>query len=185
MDCSEYLEHASEFLDGRVEEGRARELEAHLSQCPRCRQYRTILEEGLHLVQSLPAVDLPADFRSRLKHRIFHIEDGAAIARESLGSGAATAAVLSMTILMVLAAWAPLMGGDVPALELPAVVVARPPAETFTPTPRAPTFSRGLSFFTTADFQEGVWGDTHQILFEYSSLSQRRRGTFLSRVGLQ
>lgn len=185
MDCSEYLEHASELLDGRVDEAMARKLEAHLSGCPRCRHHRQALEKSLALVHTLSTLEVPQDFGPRLSHRIFHLEDGSSIARESLGSGATTAAVLAMAVLLALVAWTPSMGGDGVTLELPPLVVAGPPSDTFTPRARPPSFSRGISLFSTADFQEGVWGDPHQLLFEYSSISERRRGQYLSRVGLQ
>lgn len=186
MDCSEYLEHASEFLDGRAEESLAGRIDGHLSRCPRCRRHNTILEEGLRLLQTLPEIDIPSDFQPRLDHRIFHLEDGSSLAREHLGSGVTAVSVLTMAVLMAFAAWTPRMSGsDRTALELPAVVVNERPERSFTPRARPPTFSRGLSLFTTADFQEGVWGDTHQLLFEYSSLSARRRGPGLTRTGLQ
>lgn len=185
MNCSEYLEHASELLEGGVDGEMALMLEAHLAECSRCRRHRVALERGLALLQALPALEVPRDFGPRLNHRIFHLEDGAGIARESLGSGTTTAAVLAMAVLLALVAWTPRMAGPRVTLELPALVVAGPPAQTFTPRARPPTFSRGVSFFTTADFQEGVWGDTHRLLFEYSSLSERRGGRYLSRIGLQ
>ncbi len=185
MDCSEYLERCSEYLDDQIDEEIAGEFKAHLSDCSRCRQYHATLLQGRDLLRAIPSLEVPPDFHARLDHRILHIEDGASIARESLGSGATTAAVVAMTVLLALAAWAPLVGSSRVSLELPAVVVAQPPSPTFTPRARHPSFSRGGSFFTTVDFQEGVWGDTHELLFEYSSLSHRRRGSYLSRVGLQ
>lgn len=185
MDCSEYLEHASEFLDGRIEGPLALELEAHLSECPSCRRHHTTMERGLHLLRSLSKIEVPSDFRPRLAHRIYHIEDGSSIARESLGSGATTASVVAIAVLLAVVAWTPRGGAPEVSLEFPAVMVAGPPAQFSAPEARAPGFSRGSSFFATADFQEGVWGDSHRILFEYSSLSDRRREQALSRLGLQ
>ncbi len=185
MDCSEYLEHASEFLDGRIEGPLALELEAHLSECPSCSRHRTTLEKGLQIFRSLSKVEVPADFRPRLAHRIYHLEDGSCIARESLGSGATTASVLAIAVLLAVVAWTPRAGAPEASLEFPPVIVAGPPAQSFTPGARTPTFFRGASFFATVNFQEGVWGDTHQVLFEYSSLSERRREQGLSLVGLQ
>jgi hypothetical protein len=130
-------------------------------------------------------MDVPGDFRARLTHRIYHLEDGPSIARESLGSGATTLAVLAVALLLGFAAWAPRADRGTGTLELPAVVVGPPTLRTFTARHRRSTFPRGPSFFTTAEFQDGPWGDTHRILFEYSSLSERRRSAVLSEIGIQ
>jgi len=185
MQCSEYLALSSEFRDGRTKRYLAGEIEAHLTVCPRCRLYRSTLERGVDLLRALPVLDVPDDFKPRLSHRIFHIEDGANIAKETLGSGATTLSIMAVAVLLAFTAWTPRAGGTVPSLELPPIVVAGPPARSFTPGPRRSTFSRSPSFFTTADFQDGPWGDTHQLLFEYSTLSGRRRGPTLFRVGIQ
>jgi len=185
MKCSEYLSISSEFRDGRTQAGVATEIEAHLASCPVCHRHQAALREGVDLLRSLPDLDVPPDFKARLEHRIFHIEDGAIIAREAVGSGATTLAVVGVALLLALAAWAPRVGILEPALELPVVVVSAPPPRTFTPGPRRPTFPGGPSVFTTAGFQDGPWGDTHQILFNYSSLSERRRSSVLTGVGVQ
>jgi len=184
MKCLDFLAGSSELLDGRIQGDEQGEMEDHLSGCPRCRQYHSTLEQGLDLLRRLPSLDVPEDFHPRLDHRIYHIEDGASISRETLGSGATTISVIAVAAFLAFVAWAP-NGIREAVVELPTIVVARPPAEAFTPRPRRPTFSQGPSLFTTADFQDGLWGDTHQLLFEYSSLSGRRRGQALSRVGLQ
>jgi hypothetical protein len=185
MQCSEFLILSSEFRDGRSGGSLEGEWEAHLAACPRCRRYQDALEKGVDLLRSLPSLDVPDDFQPRLSHRIYHIEDGASIARETLGSGATTLSVVGVAVLLAFAAWTPRAGIVGPSLELPAVVVDTPPARSFTPGPRRSTFPRSSSFFTTADFQDGPWGDTHQVLFEYSSLSGRHRNPAISRMGVQ
>jgi hypothetical protein len=185
MECSEYVAVSSEFRDGRTKRELSKKIEAHLSVCPRCRKYQHALEEGVGLLRTLPDLEVPADFRARLVHRIYHIEDGASIARESLGSGATTLSLFAVALLLAVAAWTPRTGVVRPSIELPPVVVAAPPPPSFTPTPRRSTFPRGPSVFTAAGFQDGPWGDTHRVLFEYSSLSERRRSAVLSRVGIQ
>jgi anti-sigma factor RsiW len=185
MECPEFLACSTEWLDKQIPEGEDREMEDHLAGCAECRQYQSTLSRGLKLLRAMPPLEVPSDFHPRLTHRIFHVEDDAEIARESLGSGATTVAVMAVAALMALAAWTPMMGTSPVAVELPAIVVLRPPASSFTPRHRARTFSRQPSLFTTADYRDGIWGDTHQTLFEYSTLSHRRRGRVLSAVGLQ
>jgi hypothetical protein len=121
-----------------------------------------------------------------LEHRIYHIEDGASIARESVGTGATTVSVLAVALLVALAAWSPAVRLSVPAPELPPVVVAEPPVqETFTPPTAAPTFSGSLSLFPEPEFHDAVWGSSHEVLFEYSLISTRRRSQAAMRAGIQ
>jgi len=185
MLCSEFLVLSSEFRDGEPGRPLEGELLAHLQACPGCRRYQVSLEKGVDLLRSFPTLNLAEDFKPRLSHRIYHLEDGAGISRDALGSGATTVSVLAVAVLLALAAWTPRSGVVPTSLDLPAVVVGVPPARSFTPSPRRSNFSRSPSFFTSADFQDGPWGDTHQLLFEYSSLSERRRALVLSRVGIQ
>ena len=183
MDCQVYLAQFSEFFDGRAELGVSKEMEAHRSACERCRRYSEIVMAGGNLLRALPPrhvereavpqadevaalCDLPGDFRPRLDHRIFHVEDGTSIAKESMGTGATTVSVLAVAVLVALSAWAPAVNFAEPAVELPAVVVARRPASPFTPARTGPTFPGDLSLFRTTEFQDGIWGDPHELLRE-------------------
>lgn len=185
MDCQEYLLRFSDYLDGRTAAAELDEIESHRSSCERCCRYSETLEAGRTLLQTLPDLDVPPDFRARLNHRIFHLEDGAHIARESMGSGATMASVLTMALVLAITAWAPVFGSAAPSVELPAVVVADPPEPSFTPVPFAPTFPRDLSIFSTTEFQDGIWGDSHNLLREYSPILDRRREPPFVRVGIE
>ena len=185
MDCQLYLARFSEHLDGRTLAEFSEEMEAHRSSCESCRRYAEVLEAGTKLFRELPALDLPTDFHPRLEHRIHHLEDGAAIASDSLGTGATTFAVLAVAAVLAVSAWAPKMGPGGHSVELPPVVVAEPQAPAFTPSPSAPTFTRKLSLFTTQEFRDGIWGDSHRMLREYSPISDRRRDQTLVRVGIE
>jgi hypothetical protein len=184
MDCHRYLAQFSEFYDGRAEVGVSQEMEAHRSACERCRRYSDTLEVGGDLLRALPTLDVPPDFRPRLDHRIFHLEDGVSIAREALGTGATTVSVLIVAVLVAFSAWAPAVKVMNPVVELP-VVVAKPPAASFTPARTNPTFPRNLSLFTTTEFQHGIWGDSHDLLREYSPILERRRNQALIRAGIE
>jgi hypothetical protein len=92
---------------------------------------------------------------------------------------------MSVAALIAVAAWAPTIGQPAPTLELPAVVVAAPPAASFTPAQASPTFPRNLSIFTTTEFQDGIWGDPHNLLREYSPILEHRRSQPLIRVGIE
>ncbi|MFH1766273.1 MAG: hypothetical protein ABIF09_18985 [Gemmatimonadota bacterium] len=192
MDCQLYLAQFSEFFDGRAEAGVSKEMEAHRSACERCRRYSEIVMAGGNLLRAIPPVDIPGDFRPRLDHRIFHMEDGAVIAEdgasvvtESMGTGATTVSVLAVAVLVALSAWAPAVHFTEPAVELPAVVVAQRPSAPFTPARSSPTFPRNLTLFGTTEFQDGIWGDSHNLLREYSPILERRRNQALIRVGVE
>ena len=185
MDCQQYLSQFSEFFDGGAEAGVSEEMEAHRSACERCRRYADTLEAGGDLLRALPTLDVSPDFRPRLDHRIFHLEDGAFIARESMGTGATTVSVLGVAVLVALSAWAPAVNFVGRAVELPAVVVAEPPAASFTLTRNNPTFPRNISLFETTEFQDGIWGDSHGLLREYSPILERRRNQALIRAGVE
>ncbi len=185
MDCQRYLAQFSEFFDGGAEAGVSKEMEAHRSACERCERYSDTLKAGGNLLRALPTLDVPPDFRPRLDHRIFHLEDGASIARESMGTGATTVSVLAVAVLVALSAWAPAVNVVDRAVELPAVVAAEPSSDSFTPARTKPTFARNLSFFGTTEFQDGIWGDSHGLLREYSPILERRRNRALIRVGIE
>jgi hypothetical protein len=104
--------------------------------------------------------------------------------KSALRSGARLGSVLSVAALIAAAAWAPSVRQPPAAVELPAVVVAEPPAASFTPTGTTPTFPRNMSIFTTTEFQDGIWGDSHNLLREYSPILEHRRQPLI-RVGIE
>jgi hypothetical protein len=185
MDCQEYLRQYSDYFDGLADADLSRAMEDHRSDCGTCRRYAEILEAGAGALKDLPAIDLPSDFRARLDHRIFHLEDGPSIARESLGTGATTVSILALAALLAVSAWAPVVGTPRPMAELPALIVVGPAQPSLTEAPASTSFHRSRSLFTTTQFREGIWGDSHELFREYSSLSERRRAEPVVQVGSQ
>lgn len=185
MDCKEYLRHFSDYLDGLAGAEVSRAMEEHRSACRLCRGYAEALEAGAEALRALPALELPSDFRARLDHRIFHIEDGPSIARESLGTGATTVSILAVATLLALSAWAPVVSVTHATAELPALVVKGPPPPVSLTDSARPTFSRSRSRLVATEFQNGIWGDSHQLFRDYSSLSERRRDQTAVRLGSQ
>lgn len=176
VDCSEFLARFSEYWDGMARSSKRAEMDRHRTECPACRSYAKAFGDGVELVRSLPALDVPEDFRPRLKHRIYHLEDGAAIAMGTLGSGATTFAVFAMAALLAIVAWTPTVRGSAPAREQPSLLSESTSTDpTFTEAAPASTFFGRFSPVPSIRFEDGFWGDTHQLLFEYSSISERRR----------
>jgi anti-sigma factor RsiW len=178
MNCSDFIERFSEYVDDRVSEPLRSEVEAHLAECGSCRRYLSVFERGCALLRSFPAVEVTQDFHPRLQHRIFHIEDaGALVGRE--GSAATAAITVGMALLLVLAAWAPVLVRS-PDVELSPIVVTQPE-------------SRGLGLqIAPADELLGspealsdvddLWRGA--LLFRYSPLAERAGRARVRRAGL-
>jgi hypothetical protein len=185
MNCQEYLRQFSDYFDGLADPELSRAMEDHRSTCGSCGRYAEILESGAGALRDLTPIDLPTDFRARLDHRIFHIEDGPSIARESLGTGATTVSILALAALLAVSAWAPVVGTPRPVAELPALIVEGPAQPAIPEDSTNTSFHRSRSLFLTNEFREGIWGDSHELLREYSSLSERRRAETVVQVGSQ
>lgn len=70
MDCREFRDTFSDYLDGLLktaDEVRARE---HLEACPECRRFERAYRTGVSAFQGLPPVGPSRDFGVRLVHRI-------------------------------------------------------------------------------------------------------------------
>ncbi len=174
MTCSDYLARVSDDLDGRASPETRAAMEAHLKRCARCRRYRDVLVKGAQVLRALPEPSLPDDFGARLQHRIYHMDDFAALERAS--SGAPTLTVLGMALLLTAIAWAPRMRERPPVVELEPIVVDRPPAE-FVARP-APAMPGPLPLRSSMpELERGLFDEPHALLLEYSPLSQRYRRT--------
>jgi len=185
MDCQEYLTRFSDVLDGQAEAETCEAMDAHRRSCAACERYSHTLEVGRDLLKSTPGLDVPADFRRRLHHRILHVQDGPALRGASLASGATVSSMVLVAALIASAAWAPALDRHGTSVELPAVVVVAPPGPSFTPDETAPTFPRSLPFLSRTEFQDGIWGDSHDLLREYSPILERRREQAFIRAGIE
>jgi hypothetical protein len=108
--CSEIIALHSDYLDGLLASHEAAQVQWHLSSCPSCARYDRVVRRGAELVRELPEITPSEDFEERLRHRIFHLQDGAAIGSQRTAGVAATFAVASMIALL---AWSPVfVGGD-------------------------------------------------------------------------
>lgn len=176
MTCSEFVECYSEVRDGIACKVIAREAEEHLASCSSCRRYHQVVERGSELLRALPEPDIRDDFVPRLQHRIYHVDQEEAIRRHA-SSGATGLAVLGMAVLLAAVAWAPVLRRGAPVVELPPIVVNRPP-----PAARARAVAAFTAFSTRSRastvqaLEAGLWGDARTLLFEYSRLARRYEG---------
>ena len=172
MDCSEFLKRFSEFYDAPQTASVRQEAEAHLAECEKCARYQDVVSRSVALLHMMPKAELAESFRPRLQHRLFHLDDGGAVVRPGKGSATPAFTVLGMAVLLTAVAWSPMIGSDVPEVDLPAIVVSGPPVlnpvfdlDALRPTP----VSSGL-------FSGGLWTDPENLLFEYSPMGERSRG---------
>jgi anti-sigma factor RsiW len=104
--CEEILAAHSDYLDGLLPAHEAARLQWHLSSCAACGRYDRVVRRGAELARELPAIAPSDDFAERLQHRLFHLQDGPAIAENRGASGAGTIAVAGVIALL---AWSPLL----------------------------------------------------------------------------
>lgn len=174
MTCSEFLQGFSDYYDAADSSPARLRAEEHLADCSRCRRYVEIIDRGRGLLQSFPQVEVSDDFRPRLRHRLFHVEDHAALRRTSVGSasGATATTALGMAVVLVFAAWAPLLSTK-PEVELTPIVVSRPePRALGLRTPPVSLFPLGSS---TPLESRDVWQRSRTLLLRHSPLLDRTR----------
>lgn len=172
MDCSELIARYTDYVDGTAAPDEIRAMEAHLAGCVSCRRYRSVLEHGSALLQSLPAVELREDFEQRLQHRLYHVQDEHTLS-ERVMSGAPALTVVGIAVLLTAVAWAPLMHGSAPQVQLAPIVVDRAPVRrTVLPAVRMRTVP---SRPAEPDLDAELWNDDTR-LYEYSQLRRRYEG---------
>jgi anti-sigma factor RsiW len=170
MNCSEFISHFTDYLDGSASSEDLRVMEVHLAGCGSCRRYRAVLEHGSSLLRSLPKAELREDFGPRLEHRLYHVQEERSLS-EHVASGAPALAVLGIAVLLAAAAWAPLLLESSPVVELQPIVVDRAP-------PRLPARPVGVMNASSRARDDGMldidlWDDAR--LYEYSTLNRGYR----------
>lgn len=187
MECSEFLQRFSEYHDGSLDEESANRFDGHLQGCPSCRRYQEVVAKGGELFRSLDPVEVPEDFRPRLQHRIYHVEDDDVLHGAGGSSGVPAATALGMAVLLALVAWSPSLRAPEPEVELAPITAAQP---TEREPRRAVSLERPLVLQPVervrfvGDDRE-LWARSHELLFQFSSLYQgQRSSSVLRRVGV-
>lgn len=182
MDCPQILERFSDYYDRTGEDAFLAAVEAHLDGCEECRRYVEVVRRGSDLLNSFPRLEVSDDFEPRLRHRIYHIEDGDALSHGSAGSGTTTVTALIMAILVSAAAWSPALRAGAPEVELSPIVVSRPEAR-----PLGLRASQGLLLAAPSTaVPRQLWDGSHALLYRYSPLSgSHGRDDVVRRTGLQ
>jgi anti-sigma factor RsiW len=169
MNCSDFLASYTDYRDGVIATEATEAIRAHLNACPSCRRYANVLEHGASVLRSLPTPELREDFKPRLRHRLYHVDDGRALNAHL--SGAPTLTVLGIAIILTALAWTPAFRASPRDVRLEPIVVDRAPRRA---SPVVPVSLTPLGVFGTkrpGDLDVGLWDRT--LLYEYSALSQR------------
>ena len=127
MKCSEFLDSYTDFRDGALGPGKGDALRAHMTGCVPCRRYDRVVTRGVRLLRALPGTPPDPDFRARLRHSIYALEEERR-RRRLLGSAMRAVPLLgALGVLGALLATLTLRD-SVPVAELPPIVAERPPA---------------------------------------------------------
>lgn len=156
-------------------------MDDHLARCGSCQRYKTVVEQGRSVLLSLPVPELGDDFSSRLEHRLFRAAE--VLPSDDVASRAPALAVLGIAALLTIVAWAPLLLGGSPVVQLQPIVVDHAPV---TP-PRLPATlasRRQTPVENLGGAASRIWEDL--LLYEYSPLSRRYQETARTRqVGFE
>lgn len=127
MQCEDFLEGYSDFVDGRLEPPEHGTFEAHLDRCESCARYDRVVQRGLFIYRNLPELKPSPDFVPRLRHRLYHVDDQGRFTRTTPVGSAALVAVAAVGFLAV--AWLPFATRLSVEVTLPPVAVEAPPGE--------------------------------------------------------
>lgn len=184
MTCSDFLARYSEFFDGVIPPDDRASFRSHLEECGSCERYHRVVRRGVTLLRSLPPQPLRDDFRDRLRHSLYTIEEEQRIRRQrpSAASGGGAMAVVAATLLVVAVLWTPSLWEATPSVTLPAVIASPPSVATGVTLLPGALYERPAPRQTPA-YQADLWTGSHTLLFEHSPLYQRYRGPGLIRTG--
>ncbi|MEX2528405.1 MAG: zf-HC2 domain-containing protein [Gemmatimonadota bacterium] len=185
MECKEFLTHFSRFYDAQLEPSEQERFQVHLEACSQCARYHRVVRGGVELLRrEIRPLAPPADFRPRLDHRIFHVADQEALLHGASASGVTAATAAALAVLLVLAAWSPLLQGREPEVDLPTIVVearGAPPVAA-----QASAYSRSQWMDLPPSLRNpSLWRETRPSLYHFSPLSNPYGGSGVIRTGLE
>lgn len=132
LDCREFVERHSEYLDGQLTQGEWVEFDDHIASCAVCERYDRVVRRGLLLIRNTVEVEPSPDFHDRLDARLRTVEMEI---RGPIMPDNRTALMIAAVLAMIgLTPLVPLMMRD-SATEIDAVLPAAPVAEAFDPVP--------------------------------------------------
>lgn len=120
MECDEFLQSFSDYLDAEFEKHPPEAYNEHLESCDTCGEYDRVVRRGLRLVQELDAPEPVPDLMPRLQRSFLSRRDRSeVIAEYAKAAGMAGLTIAAVMLLAVNPVFRP--GGE--ELELPPLVV--------------------------------------------------------------
>lgn len=183
MTCERFLEGFSEYRDGLAAPEFRQEAEAHLRSCTDCRHYERVVDRGLRVLRDDQDLKVPEDFEPRLRHRLYHVDDEAALHRH-VTSASTGLSVLGIAILLSALAWSPLLRPAAPVVELAPIVVSRPPANFWLRQQLMQSAGARSGFVGFAGRSDDLWSDPSGLLYRHSALARGSRPRAFRQAGL-
>ena len=127
MKCSEFLDSYTDFRDGALGAAQDGAHRAHMTGCVPCRRYDRVVTEGVGLLRALPGTPPDPEFRARLRHSIYALEEERR-RRRLLGSSMRAVPLLGAVGVLGALLAALTLRDAVPVAELPPIFAERPAA---------------------------------------------------------
>ncbi len=127
--CSDFIRKYSDFRDGLLSGAAHEAFTRHARECDRCARYDRVVSGGVAVLRDLPEVEPSSDFLPRLQHRVYHIEDRAALLKSLKSSAPPLAFVGVALVLLGSVAYLTDSGAAPATVELPPVMAAAPKKE--------------------------------------------------------
>ena len=127
MDCADFLENYSDFLDRRLEIYPLEAYRDHLTSCPSCTRYDRVLQSGLRLVRQIDPPGSDIESESGVQNTLYRLQDS--LARQQAMLSRVTGVALMSAAALVLALGLPSLTAKESAVELPPLVIEVPPKE--------------------------------------------------------
>lgn len=186
MTCSDFLARYSDFLDGESSPEGESALRSHLEACASCRRYDHVVRRGIALLRDLPAERLRDDFKDRLQHSLYTIDEAERRRRHRPqgATGGGAMAVVAAAVIILAVVWTPALWDSTPTVDLPAIVVRAPEQAAS----RATLPENGIYALPqprpSPVYDADLWRGSNHLLFESSPLYTRHREPGLVRTGL-
>ncbi|HUH12043.1 MAG TPA: hypothetical protein VMK65_03000, partial [Longimicrobiales bacterium] len=128
LTCQEFRAGHVEHMDGLLRGERAERWAAHARTCLPCARYDRTVRRACALARAMPALSASDEFRPRLQHRLFHVQDEERLSRR--GSRGHVGLSVAVAGLMTALAWSPLLVEGPDPVELSPVQARAPLPET-------------------------------------------------------
>ncbi len=123
MKCSEFLDRYTDFHDGALAPEESGAFCGHMTRCAACRRYDEVVTRGVELLRALPETGPGEDFRARLRHSIYTMQEER---RRRLGSSARTMPLLGALAFFGALFVALTLREEEPVVDLPPIVAEAP-----------------------------------------------------------